>query len=95
MVSGTALPFQEWFVFYIDPVKDDHVWRTAGMIGGPFTADEAIQRTVGRLFTQPFWAFALSKGEHGSYYDLHYPEGVERPYPRRIGPSGYVAEPKS
>lgn len=88
-------PWHEWWIFYIDPTEPQGSgWKTAGSLAGPFTADEAIEKTVGRRFAEPFWAFALDKGEHGSYYDLHYPEGVEPRFPgRRIGPSGYVAPP--
>lgn len=84
-------PYRTWLIFYIDPTEPyGSPWRTYGSIGGRMTADEAIARTVGRMFKQPFWAFALDKGEHGSFYDLHYPNG-ERPRPRRIGPAGYAA----
>lgn len=85
-------PYRTWWVFYIDPEKNDHQWRTAGTIGGRFTAAEAIRETVGRRFTTPFWAFALDKGDNGSFYDLHYPKDTASPYERRIGPAGYVAE---
>ena len=88
--------WRTWWVFYIDPTEPQgSLWRQAGMIGGPFTADEAIARTAGRMFDQPFWAFALDHGEYGAYYDLHYPPGVGPKYSRRerrLGPAGYVAE---
>lgn len=81
-----------WWVFYIDPTKEDSHWRTAGMISAPdLTADEAIQKTLGRYFQQPFWAFALNKGDFGSYYQLHYPDGREVLREKHIGPAGYVA----
>jgi hypothetical protein len=90
--KSDAEAWRSWWIFYIDPTQPQcSGWKTAGSISGPYTADEAIAQTVGRMFDQPFWAFALDKGETGSYYDLHYPVGRERPEGRRIGPSGYVA----
>lgn len=79
-----------WWVFVIPP--GEHDWQPCGSVGR-MTADEAIQVVI-RRYDSPVWAFALEKGDHGSYYGLHYPEGVEpkvAPGPR-IGPSGYVAE---
>lgn len=90
-------PWRDWWVFYIDPTEPQGSgWKTAGMIGGSNTADEAIEKTVGRRFPDhPFWAFALDKSDFGAYYELHYPESVERrvTHERRLGPAGYVAEP--
>lgn len=79
----------DWWIWVCD---DERGWLTRGSISGPLTADEAIQSAI-RHEQGPRWAFALSKGPNGSYYDLHYPEGVERTWPSvgRIGPSGYVA----
>lgn len=87
--------WRSWWVFYIDPTEPQFSpWRSAGTITGPFTADEAIEKTAGRMFDIPFWAFALDKGEHGAYYEVHYPENYDKPKlePRRLGPAGYVAE---
>jgi hypothetical protein len=93
----SANPWRTWWIFYIDP-EEGHGWHTAGSIGGPNTADEAIQKTIGRSMARRgvknFWAFALDKGEFGSYYELHYSDPDKNPGPRRIGPSGYVAEAK-
>lgn len=87
---------RRWWVFYIDPTEPQGSgWKTAGVIGSLADPDEAIARTAGRMFEQPFWAFALGVPDHGSFYDLHYPPGYEDPFKRaggkRIGPSAYVA----
>lgn len=94
--AALSAPWRSWWVFYIDPTEKPRTgqWKTAGTISGSLTADEAIAKTVGRRFNEPFWAFALDKGEHGSFYDLHYP--VEwaglAPSETTIGPSGYATE---
>lgn len=87
-------PWRSWWVFYIDPSENYPMngWKSAGNIAGPFTADEAITKTVGKIFDRPFWAFALDKKDFSSYYSLHYPEGKEPENHKKIGPSGYVAE---
>lgn len=94
MVSGVTpveAPYRTWWIFYVNPEKDDGQWRAAGILAGRYTAEEAIRETVGRRFKKPFWAFALDKGESGSFYDLHFPKDTKPPY-RRIGPAGYVGE---
>lgn len=89
LTRGSDHPWRNWWVFYIDPTEPQGSgWKTAGSISGPYTAGEAIQKTVGKRFPdRPFWAFALDKGKFGAYYDLHN-SGLER----GLGPSGYVAE---
>lgn len=94
--TSSPSDWRSWWIFYIDPTEPHGSgWVTAGMITGPYDADGAIAATVGRMFDQPFWAFALDKGEYRAYYDLHYPPGIESHFPRgerKLGPSGYSAE---
>lgn len=95
MADSSQSTWRSWWIFYIDPTEPQGSgWKTAGMITA-YSAEEAIAATVGRIFDQPFWAFALDKGEYGAYYDLHYPPGTERATPtpeRKLGPNGYTAE---
>jgi hypothetical protein len=85
--------YRNWWVWVNEGRERDGEWHSVGMYGGYYTADEAIQVAI-RHYDHPVWAFALDKGPYGAYYNLHYPEGVERRLPPTradFAPSGYVA----
>jgi hypothetical protein len=71
----------QWMAFYIDPEQPNSgLWRQTGTYWTPenITATEALSKLLPRHYDRPLWAFAHAMPSGSAWYDLHYPEGVER-----------------
>lgn len=86
-----------WTALYIDPETEDGItrWRMTHdwWPSREITAEEALKELLPNRYNQPLWAFALAKLSNCSWYDLHYPEGIERKAPpkkRNLGPHFWV-----